>query len=69
VLPGSRSNLLAFKQHENPLLDLAVKRGWRFLKFRHLRSLVDNLLLTRETFSMQVNTDPPEYKPTQLNMF
>lgn len=69
VLPGSRSNLMAWKIRENPLLNQAVEEGWRFLKFRNLRGLADNPLLNRETFARQVDTDQPEYKATQLNMF
>ncbi len=69
VLPGSRSNLMAIKLRLNPALNQAVSRGWRFLKFRHLRSLADNPLISRETWAMQLDTDPPEYKAAQMNMF
>jgi len=69
VLPGSRSNLMAIKLRLNPVLNRAVQSGWRFLKYRHLRSLADNPLISRETWSMQLGSDPPEYQSAQMNMF
>ena len=69
VLPGSRSNLVTYKLRENPLLANAVGHGWRLLKFRHLRALADNPLLNKESWALQLENDPPEYKPAQLDMF
>ena len=69
VLPGSRSNLMAIKLRTNPVLNRTVQAGWRFLKYRHLRSLADNPLLNRGTWSMQLGSDPPEYQSEQMNMF
>jgi hypothetical protein len=66
VLPGSRSNLVALKIRQNPLLQQAQEQGWRFIKFRHLRGLADNPLMNRETFRLQVDLDPPEFKAAQL---
>lgn len=69
VLPGSRANLVSFKLKRDPWLNQVVSAGWRFLKFRHLRLLASSLLITRETWEDQVNADPIEYKPTQIEMF
>ncbi len=69
VLPGSRANLVAMKLHANPLLQRQVAAGWRFLKFRHLRSLAANPLMDREQWSTQVGSDPPEYEASQLSLF
>ena len=69
VIPGSRANLLSFKLKRDPLLNQAVSAGWRFLKFRHIRLLASSLLLSRDTWEDQVNADPIEYKPTQIEMF
>ncbi|HEY3344983.1 MAG TPA: hypothetical protein VGJ97_08650 [Anaerolineaceae bacterium] len=69
VLPGSRSNLVAVKLRLNPLLQKQVSAGWRFLKFRQLRSLADNPLMDREQWSMQLGSDPPEFSASQLSLF
>jgi hypothetical protein len=69
VLPGSRSNLVALKLRLNPLLQRQIAAGWRFLKFRHLRSLADNPFMDREQWSMQVGSDPPEFAASQLSLF
>jgi hypothetical protein len=69
VLPGSRSNLVAVKLRLNSLLQKQVSAGWRFLKFRQLRSLADNPLMDRELWSKQVGSDPPEYSASQLSLF
>ncbi len=69
VLPGSRANLMSYKLRQNPRLAQEIDGGWRFIKFRHLRSLADNPLLNRETWLIQVDRDPPEYVAAQMNMF
>ncbi|MCL4559364.1 MAG: hypothetical protein M1281_01960 [Chloroflexi bacterium] len=69
VIPGSRVNLLTLKLKLDPQLSQAVSAGWRFVKFRHLRNLADNPLLTRETWQLQIERDPPEFIEAQMNMF
>ena len=69
VLPGSRANLMTYKLKRDPWLNQAISSGWRFIKFRHLRLLASSLIMTRESWESQVNADPIEYKPTQIEMF
>ncbi len=69
VMPGSRSNLLAIKLRMNPVLQKYVSAGWRFLKFRHLRSLAVNPLMDREQWATQLENDPPEISASQLSLF
>jgi len=49
---------------------------WEFLdknflavKFRLIRGMEANPLLTRELFAEQVHSDPPEYRTSQLALF
>jgi hypothetical protein len=69
VLPGSRANLMTYKLKRDPWLNQAISSGWRFIKFRHLRLLASSLIITREDWEDRVNSDPIEYKPTQIEMF
>ena len=69
VLPGSRANLMTYKLKRDPWLNQAISSGWRFLKFRHLRLIASSLIINREGWEDQVNSDPIEYKPTQIEMF
>lgn len=68
VLPGSRSNLVMYKQQHDPRLEYALQRGWRFLKFRHLRSLAENPVLNQENFPELLNLDPLTYDAPQLHL-
>jgi hypothetical protein len=70
VLPGSRSSLLAFKLQRDPRLAASVAEGWRFLKFRHLRRLLDRLDLTGSQWEELIDLDPPLWEEVvQLKMF
>jgi hypothetical protein len=71
VLPGSRANLVAFKIHHDPRLAEALEQGWRFLKFRLLRQLLDRKNLTRSLFEEMLQADPPrwEFEATQMSIF
>ena len=42
--------------------------GWRFIKFRHLRWLVDNPLLSRDNLDELLAIDPLTYSTTQLRL-
>ncbi len=66
VLPGSRANLLAFKQQRNPILKDRLARDFVMVKFRLVRDLEANPLLSRELFTDLINADPPEYRASQL---
>ena len=69
VLPGSRANLAAFKLRRDPHLQSLKTENWNIVKYRQLRNLSDNPLLTRELFTTQITGDPPEYRSTQLALF
>ena len=58
VLPGRRSGLVLYKLERDPRLQQAVEDGWRFLKFRHVRRLAENLSLNRESFLELLDLDP-----------
>ena len=69
VFPGSRANLLAFKKQRNPLLSNFLDSGLIAVKFRLVRDLEANPLLSRELFNEQILVDPPEYRSSQLALF
>lgn len=69
VLPGSRSNLIAYKLKRDPNLRLLSGEKWQLVKFRQLRNLAGNPLLSRELFASQINSDPPEFHTSQLALF
>jgi hypothetical protein len=71
ILPGGRANLVAYKLRRDPRLGRlcdAAQSGWRFIKFRHLRWLVDNPLLSRENFNELLALDPLTYSTPQLRL-
>lgn len=70
VIPGSRSNLLAFKLQENPYLREILQKGWHFLKFRHLRKMMERENLTLDLFLELLEQDQPLWEePTQMTFF
>lgn len=69
VTPGNRSNLLSYKLKRDPNLESLITEDWHFVKFRHLRNLIDNPLLSRELFASQIIGDPPEHRASQLALF
>jgi hypothetical protein len=68
VLPGSRSNLVAYKRQVNPWLDEQLE-DWHIIKYRHISHLVVNPMLTLEVFDLLLDNDPPEYQPLQMQLF
>jgi len=69
VLPGSRANLLVYKLRRDPRLSKAFNPSqglWRFLKFRHLRSLAESPLLNRENLDQLLGLDPLTFSTPQL---
>ncbi len=69
VAPGSRINLILYKMRHNPLLAEAVAGGWRIMKFRQLRQLLEQPNLTPALFENLVEGDPPRWEEaTQLSM-
>ncbi len=69
VLPGSRANLLAFKEQRDPLLKQALEKDYLIVKFRLVRDLEVNPLLSRKLFEELIHVDPPEYQSSQLALF
>ncbi|HEY9077533.1 MAG TPA: hypothetical protein VIO61_13455 [Anaerolineaceae bacterium] len=70
VFPGSRSRLLNEKIHGNPQLAEAVAQGWRMLKFRHLRNLLDRNDLSLTLWDNLLDADPPFWEEAhQVSMF
>jgi hypothetical protein len=69
VIPGSRANLLAYKLQRDPRLAKAfnlTQGNWKFLKFRHLRSLIESPFLSRENLDQLLSLDPITYTTPQL---
>lgn len=70
VLPGSRCNLLTFKQQTDQRQAEALSKGWRFLKFRLLRQMLERPNLTSELFESLLDSDPPNWEGiTQMAIF
>lgn len=69
VIPGSRANLVAFKVQRNPVLKNWLQNNYLIVKFRVIRDLEINPLLSRELFLEQIQVDPPEYQSSQLALF
>ena len=68
VLPGARANLVLYKLQHDPLLRMKVAAGWRFIKFRHLRSLVLSPLISPENIQELLDSDPITEAPAQLRL-
>jgi hypothetical protein len=68
VIPGARSNLLLYKIRKNFFLDQIIDKGWRFLKYRHLRHLLDSPTLNRENLDNELSLDPLTESPAQLRL-
>ena len=85
VLPGGRANLVAYKLRHDPRLRAlcagtesssfsnasiqGAAAGWRFLKFRHLRQMLDNLLLQRNNLDEILAQDGLTYTAPQMRLF
>jgi hypothetical protein len=69
VFPGSRSNLIAYKKQRDPILADLLDRDFIGVKFRLIRDLGANPLISRELFHEQILVDPPEYRASQLALF
>jgi hypothetical protein len=69
ILPGGRANLVVFKLKENPLWQQKVDQGWQFIKYRHLRLLAENPILTLKNFEKQLSLDPITYSDPQIRLF
>ncbi len=68
VLPGSRANLVAFKLGHDLRLAQAAQSGWRFLKFRHVRWLLEAPMLSLENLDENLVLDPLTYTASQMRL-
>ena len=66
VLPGGRSGLVLRKLENDARLKTEMDKGWRFLKFRHLRRMGENQSLTQDSFKEQLALDPLSEDETQI---
>jgi hypothetical protein len=69
VFPASRANLLIYKLRHDQRLNRAfnpIQGVWQFLKFRHVRSLLESPLLTRDNLDQFLRLDPLTYTTPQL---
>jgi hypothetical protein len=74
ALPGGRAVLVGYKLSHDPRMRQQVQRhGWRFLKFRHLRHLVQEVearKLDRYAFQAALGLDPiVEQEEAQLSLW
>jgi hypothetical protein len=67
--PGSRTSLIRYKLRQDPRLQTYVELGWRFLKFRHLRRLMESDRLDRQTLDEQLALDPMASQDPQIAFF
>ncbi len=68
VVPGSRAQLILFKISQNFILQSHLQKGWKFLKFRKLRSLVADTQLTLQNFIEALDLDPLSNIDPQLQL-
>jgi hypothetical protein len=68
VMPGGRSRLTQYKLKHNARLRKEVDTGWRFLKFRHIRRLVDAPIINRDNLIEQLEIDPLSEDDPQLRL-
>ena len=68
ILPGSRSQLITYKLKHNSRLRQEIETGWRFLKFRHLRRLMDAPLIDHDNLLEQLELDPLSESDPQMRL-
>jgi hypothetical protein len=68
VFPGGRSNLVNYKLRHDARLKHVIEKGWRLIKFRLIRRLSENPLLTRENLDKQLKLDPLLEEAPQLRL-
>jgi hypothetical protein len=71
VIPGGRAALASYKLAHNPLWQQAVdEHGWWFIKYRHVRQLVDRAEVDEYALRTIVGLDPiVERETAQLPLF
>ncbi len=68
VLPGARANLVLYKLRHNQYLSQVIDDGWRFLKFRHLRHLLESPSLSKDNLDTLLALDPMTESPAQMRL-
>ena len=68
ALPGGRAQLCTYKLKNNPLLRQQFESGWRFLKFRHIRSIAGSPLIDWKNFDEQLAIDPLSDADPQMRL-
>jgi hypothetical protein len=68
VIPGARANLLLYKIRNNFILAQLVNKGWRFLKFRHFRHMLDSPTINLENLDQELEIDPMTESPAQMRL-
>ncbi len=69
ILPGGRANLVAYKRKHNPLLRQQAEDHYQFVKYRHLRHLLENPFLSPGNLDDQLALDPLTYTEPQIRLF
>ena len=68
VIPASRANIALLKQKRNYALSQKLAGGWRFLKYRHIYHMLENPLLSRDNFDLQLSVDPLQDVTLQMRL-
>jgi len=68
VIPGSRSNIVAYKLKHNLYLKQIIEQGWQFIKFRHVRQLAERSNLSKDNLEEQLSLDPLTYATPQIRL-
>ena len=68
VIPGGRASLLAYKLGRDPALAARLE-GFRFIKYRLIRTLAELPVLNQKAFEAQVASDPIEPMRGQRTVF
>jgi hypothetical protein len=69
VIPGSRSNLIAFKLQQNPYAQSFFDSNWQFIKYRLIRQLIDSPTLDIRNLDEMLALDPITYTTPQMRLF
>ena len=68
LIPGGRAGLVSYKIKRDTRFGDLLKMDWIFLKFRHLRRLADDQLLTRSKFTHNLTLDPLANTDPQMTL-
>ncbi|PWH16010.1 MAG: hypothetical protein DDG59_10150 [Anaerolineae bacterium] len=69
VIPGSRVNLLMYKLQQYPFLKQQVGKRIHVIRFRQIRWLVSQPNIHPDLFDAWLNTDPIQYRSSQLSLW